>query len=55
MKLTISYQPHEAEAAKRIVDAVQGMNGNRFKVRQSDKHPPHKHIYLASTNAVKPL
>lgn len=47
MKVTIAYQPgeeREADILKRAAASIMGP----VTVRKSDRHPPFKHIYLAT-------
>lgn len=47
MKITIAYLPGEkrgADALKRAASSIMGP----VKVRESDRHAPYKHIYLAT-------
>ncbi len=53
MKVTISYIPSETREADMISRFVLSILPGT-KVRESDRHPPFKHIYLATRKAGKP-
>lgn len=47
MKITIAYIDGEAGEAVAIQQFIDRLLGG-VKVRKSDRHPPYKHIYIAS-------
>lgn len=53
MKITIAYIPDEQEAATDMVTAIRRISPN-MKVRKSDRHPPFRHIYLATKKPENP-
>lgn len=53
MKITIAYIPDEQEAATDMVTALRRISPN-MKVRKSDRHPPFRHIYLATKKPENP-
>lgn len=47
MKVTIAYLPGEERTANILKAFAKGLMDNA-KVRESDRHAPYKHIYLAT-------
>ena len=47
MKLTIAYLPEEQEEAAACVAALRQLQPG-IMVRESDRHPPFRHIYLTT-------
>ena len=48
MKVTITYLPGEERKANIVKAFIRGLFGDNYKVRESDRHTPYKHIYLAT-------
>lgn len=46
MKITISYLPAEEREAQGIAKMIRSLF-ERCKVRQTENHPPYRHIYVA--------
>lgn len=53
MKITIAYIPDEEEAATTSVAALRRISPG-MKVRESERHPPFKHIYLTTKKPETP-
>ena len=47
MKVTIAYQPGEEREADTLMRAAASLMGP-VRVRESNRHPPFKHIYLTT-------
>lgn len=47
MKVTIAYQPGEEREADILMRAAASLMGP-VRVRESNRHPPFKHIYLTT-------
>ena len=47
MKITLAYIPDEEETAAATAAVLRHLHPGA-KVRKSDRHPPFKHIYLAT-------
>lgn len=49
MKIKITYSPNERDKVRLIARiAQQIMEPNGSRVKESDKHPPYRHIYISS-------
>lgn len=49
MKITISYLPEEQQKAHNLLLFIQSLlTGSVDKVRESDRNPPYKHIYVTT-------
>lgn len=49
MKITISYLPEEQQKAHNLLLFIQSLlAGCVDKVRESDRNPPYKHIYVTT-------
>ena len=53
MKITIAYIPDEEEAAITSVAALRRISPS-MKVRESERHPPFRHIYLTTKKPENP-
>lgn len=53
MKLTIAYLPGEEEAVTKSVAALRRIHPG-IKVRESDRHPPFRHIYMTTKKPGNP-
>lgn len=53
MKIKIAFTPEDSESAAVAHDALLRLYP-RAKVRESEKHPPFKHIYLTTAKPPKP-
>ena len=53
VKITIAYIPDEEEAATTSVAALRRISPG-MKVRESERHPPFKHIYLTTKKPETP-
>lgn len=53
MKIKLTYLPEEESEAAADLAALRQLHP-RLKVRKSDAHPPHKHIYLTTPKPAKP-
>lgn len=52
MKITIAYLPEEGHMASVIKGFIKGLHPD-IKMRESDRHAPYKHIYLATKKPEK--
>lgn len=49
MKIKITYQPGEEKWAFFLANvATRVLRGRRPKVKETDAHPPYRHIYISS-------
>lgn len=53
MKITIAYQADETSAAQAVAADIRRLLP-AVKVRESDRHPPFKHVYMTVKKSVKP-
>lgn len=54
MKITIAYLPEEQQRANNLLRCLHSFLGNSVdRVRESDRHPPFKHIYVTTTKPGK--
>lgn len=53
MKMTIAYQSDEQKEADTVAAAMRSLLP-AVKVRESDRHPPFKHIYMTIKKPEKP-
>ncbi len=49
MKVTIAYLPEEAQDVAMTMATIRS-KFPRIKMRESDRHPPFRHIYLTTKN-----
>ena len=52
MKIKIAYQPEEAEAAEAVAAAI-GATLPQARRKESDAHPPYRHIYITTPQPEK--
>ena len=47
MKIKVTYTKNEETAAAAVAVAVRSaLSPRKLKIKQSDKHPPYKHLYI---------
>lgn len=46
MKIKVTYSKNEETAAAVVVAVRSALAPGKLKAKQSDKHPPYKHIYI---------
>lgn len=55
MKITIAYLPEEQQKVNSLLCCLHSFLGDSVdRVRESDRHPPHKHTYVTTRKAQKP-
>lgn len=52
MKIKIAYQPEEAEAAEAVAAAI-GATLPQVRRKESEAHPPYRHIYITTPKLEK--
>lgn len=54
MKIKVTYSKNEETAAAAVAVAVRSaLAPRKLKTKQSDKHPPYKHIYIEADEVDK--
>ena len=55
MKITIAYLPEEQQKANNLLRCLRSFLGDSLdKVRESDRHPPFRHIYMTTRKPEEP-